>query len=318
MDTASLHDPVEPLYDARIRGSVFISTYDQSRVHLHGGCWVAPVGGTHMMVAFPKEFEGADLVKRSGRFALSFVARDERAFQDRFFLGEQAITPANVEAFLRAPSGCPVLRQAVAYLDMVDATCLDLGDFLLAVGRVDGGFVLRPEAENLTVNEIIATADPRGVQDDKLPFQGFAFDVASLPAAPTLQDLSPEAIHGIYRHREWGLFWVAFNGGTAQLSAEVIQTSHVPPSMAMAWPGQEKPDIGDTFMLTLATPDPFVPVAAGETTSPPAAKGGIAYFSCRVSQTRWVGDAWLVIAPVVASDWMNAEAINLRLQDVSR
>lgn len=67
MDTQSWRDPVEPLYDARMRGAAVIATAAGDRVHLHGGCWVSPCASAppRLMVAFPKEFEGAEIVQEA-------------------------------------------------------------------------------------------------------------------------------------------------------------------------------------------------------------------------------------------------------------
>lgn len=306
MDTASLNDPVEPLYDARLRGSVFISTVLENRVHLHGGCWVAPAGPGWMMVAFPKEFEGADLVRQSGIFTLSLVAADDRSYQDQFFLGDQAISARNHAEFLRAPSGSPVLRRAVAYLDIQGARYWDLGDFILAAGPVTAAQALRPEARNLTVNEIIASADPRGVQDDTLPFKGFDFSTASLDPAPAERNPTADLISTIYQHRAWGPFWVAAEEGSI-LTADVMQCSHRPPSMAIAVQSTtpasaEITNLGGRFSLTIATSDTFIPQLVKRL---PVARDGVAYFLCETRQTHHLAKAQLVVAEVTDWGWLN-------------
>ncbi len=335
LDTHSLEDPIEPLYDARIRGAAVIGTAVGGRVHLHGGCWVSPCAGDppQLMVAFPKEFEGARLVRQAGALSVSLLATDDAGWLGRFFQGEQAIRPESEARFLRSSTGCPVLAGAVAYFDCHLVQALDLGDFLLAVGDVVAGDVLHPERRNLTVNEIIAERDPRGTDDATLPFEGFDFDMGRLAAAPG-GPVSPHRFQQLYAHRAWGLFFVsAAQGGRGHfhIGGSMMQTSHEPPRMAIAlrktWEGSAWISSGAPFAMTLIADDQIGLVrrfAAGAQSAAALAgdrrplgdglftlRQGIAWFRCRPEMVRDVGDCFLVVAPVEQSEWLRQDATNL-------
>ena len=117
MDTRSHEDPVEPLYDARIRGVCLISTRAGSRMHLHGGCWLTAAAHRppRLLVAFPKEFEGAELVRRGGAFALSLLAEDQAPLAQAVLGGATSPTALPGVSFRRLAAGCPVLEGAVAH-----------------------------------------------------------------------------------------------------------------------------------------------------------------------------------------------------------
>lgn len=232
MDTRSREDPVEQVYDARIRGVCLISTKAGRRMHLHAGCWVTAAAHqpSRVLVAFPKEFEGADIVRQGGDFAVSLVADDQWDLNDDLFAGRHSLDALGRQRFLRTPSGCPVLREGVGYFDCRLAQEVDLGDFLLAVGDLRAAAILHPEKRNLTVNEI----QRRGIHGQAvLPVRGFDDDGATLAAAPA-QGADALVLEAVYGRRRWGLFLVsAHAGGVTHLHVGcwAIQCSHQPPRM---------------------------------------------------------------------------------------
>lgn len=335
MDTGSRLDAVEELYDARIRGAAVIGTAAGERVHLHGGCWIAPAGDDppRLMVAFPKEFEGADIVKASGVFAVGLSAAERPAALGVLFDGKPPISDASRHLFLRTPNGAVVPASSVAYFDLRLATCLDLGDFLLAVGDVTGAAVLNPAYRNLTVNEIIAQADPRGEKEAYLPFKGFDFDLSRLAAAPG-EPVKGNRFEEAYGRREWGLFFVSIaRGGRAHhhIGCWMMQTSHAPPRMAVvfrkAWESAAWVQDGVPFALTLVATDQkeVVRAMASSPDDPSQLRGelrrldgglvtlkrGIAFFVCRPETTVDLGDAVLVVATVEEFSWLRQDATNL-------
>ena len=342
MDSYSLLDPVEPLYDARIRGAFLLTTVDGSRVHMSGGCWGAPCSAQppRMMVAIPKEFEGAEIAQRSGKFCINLTSRQERDWHDRFFSGEHTIDP---KLFLRSPSGCPVPAHAVAYFDCQLEKAIDLGDFLLAIGRVTAAEALHPDWHNLSVNEIIATADPRGQQEAHLPYEGFDFDVSVLDPAPATSENPPHParFEEIYGLRQWGLFFTstAHHGrGHFHIGCWSMQVSHKPPRMAIcfskSWEGSRWVQEGAAFAMTLLTKDQidFVSRFASGKQSPAdyppdtwlrkndlyILRQGLACFICKPEQIVDLDDFLLVIAPVQEYEWLNKQAVNLQDQDLKK
>lgn len=311
MDSKSLTDPVEPLYDLRLRGACYIATGVPGRVHVHGGCWVAPLGGStpRLMVAIPKEFEGARLVVRGGSFAVSLVSRAQRSFHDAFFAGEEVLDAAS-QHFYRAPSGQLVLREAVGYIDCRLEHSLDLGDFLLVIGIAANQGLLHPEQDNLTVNEIIASDDPRGRQEEKLPYQGRDFDASQLARVPVEQGRD---FWQVYRRRAWGLFWLQPNAEeqAGLLSASLVQVSHAPPRFA-AWLPKAY-SLGPTARACLISLQTLQAMADG---SKPE-QGSLAEFTWRPEI--FLGDAThhLLLGEVTAVGALESSQPNLLMTDPS-
>lgn len=291
-----------------------------------------------MMVAFPKEFEGARIVAEGRAFAVSVVARSKRAWHDAFFAGGQRITANNQALFRRAPSGSPVLTEAVAYIDCRVRDVVDLGDFVLALGEVDAAEALHADESNLTVNEIIAQHDPRIDQNALLPFEGFDFDLGRLQAAPIAPGggaPSAEKFRGVYGLRQWGLFFVTAptsGGGHIHVGGHMIQTSHQPPRMAVAfkkaWPVAAHIRDREPFAMTLASTSQIgeamllqqgpVPLTAmptklvtTEADGAVSLAGGICWFLCHPEAVHEAGDSWLAIAKVENYRWLDANARNL-------
>lgn len=341
MDTHSLADPVEPLYDARIRGAVMVGTADGMRAHLHGGCWIAPCAGSppRLMAAFPKEFEGARIVERGRAFTVSLQAREDAAWMDAFFKGDHAIRDDRRELFLRSGTGCPVPARSVAYFDCRLREAVDLGDFLLAIGDVSAAEVLHPEYRNLTVNEIIARRDPRGSAQARLPFDGFDYDLSRLAPAPG-GPLTPQSFEEVYAHRAWGLLFVSTaraGRGHFHIGCWMMQVSHQPPRMAIAfrktWEGTAWAESGAPFAMTLLAQDqaPLVEAFAAGAQSAQALGGdleplgeglytlrrGVAWFRCQAESARDVGDFTLIVAPVLDCAWIRRDAANLADGDIA-
>lgn len=174
MDTQSKIDQVEPVYNKRLRGGFFISTTNGKRTHFHNGCWVTQCSHEppQMLVCFPKEMEGAEIVQRSGKFALSMTAEDQEALMDRFFAGNQDIESMGEDEFIYKDTGCPILKNAQAYFDCEVDKIIDNRDFLIVIGNVISADILHPEKRSLTVNHLMEREG--GVPDDAIvPLVGF-------------------------------------------------------------------------------------------------------------------------------------------------
>lgn len=335
MDTRSHLDPVERIYDARTRGVCLIGTAAGARMHLHAGCWVTPVAGAppRVLVAFPKEFEGADLARRGGAFSVSLPARDQKDLNAALFAGRHSLDALGRERFLRAPSGCPVLRDGVGYLDCQADEFVDLGDFLLAVGDLRAAATLHPEKEALTVNEIQqeARSDARAV----LPLAAFEDDGAGLAPAP-VDGADAGALLAVHGHRPWGRFLVsAAWEGRAHLhvNAWAIQCSHEPPRLlvcidrrspaadlvgasgrfALSLLATDQWSLAETLQARAATPQTLEALAALAGTlgvylrqvgGLPVLEDAVAHFVCRSEGTFGSGANHVgFYGPVVACDW---------------
>ncbi|MHB1505170.1 MAG: flavin reductase [Sulfobacillus sp.] len=239
MDSQSLLDPVELIYDRRIRGALMISVADDQHCHLHGGCWLAICGlsPARLMAAIPKEFAAAAMIQALGRFTVSVSSADDQGWQGRFYHGDWAVVQ-DPKLFVRSPAGAPVPRAAVGYVDFSLLQAVDLGDFLLVVGEARGGSLLQAAADNITVNAIVAVADPRGAEETVLPFAALAYNPKALDRAPCAAfALSDQGFLDVFGRRHWGLYLastVAADRSHLMVSGWGIQASHRPARLVVA------------------------------------------------------------------------------------
>lgn len=176
MDSKQDFDRYSPIYDLRSRGVFFVSTSDGQRAHFHFGCWTQQCSHEppRMLTCFPKEFEGTEIMRRSGAWGLSMVAADQEEMTDLFFSGDQTIEAIGEDKFIYAETGSPILKDAVAYFDCKLTSLIDNGDFVIAIGDIVAGEALHPDKKTLNVEYI---ADPERKHYRKgpitLPFKGF-------------------------------------------------------------------------------------------------------------------------------------------------
>jgi hypothetical protein len=64
-----------------------------------------------MLVCFPKVMEGAEIITRGRKFALSMTAEDQESLMDRFFTGDQDITSMGEEEFIYKKNGMSNLKK---------------------------------------------------------------------------------------------------------------------------------------------------------------------------------------------------------------
>ena len=77
------------------------------------------------------------LVAASGSFAVSFLREDQRSLSDLFAgRGSDEDRQEALSAAERAPSGCPLIRRALAWLDCRVVQSHDAGDHVIYVGEV--------------------------------------------------------------------------------------------------------------------------------------------------------------------------------------
>jgi flavin reductase (DIM6/NTAB) family NADH-FMN oxidoreductase RutF len=176
LDSKQNKDPYSPIYDLRSRGVFFVSTIDGNRGHFHFGCWSTQCSHEppRMLTCFPKEYEGAEIVKRSGLFALSMVAVDQEELHDHFFSGNQSIDKLGSDKFIYAETGAPILKDAVAYFDCKVVQTIDNGDFLIVIGDILKGEALHPKKKTLNVEYLSSERTSDFMKGPLvLPYQGF-------------------------------------------------------------------------------------------------------------------------------------------------
>ncbi len=239
MDSQSLRDPVELIYDQRIRGALLISVADQESCHIHGGCWLAICGlrPARLMAAIPKEFAAAEMIERLGRFTVSVSSEQDFVWQGRFYRGDTSVV-GDPALFVRSPDGAPVPLASVGYVDFTLLNARDLGDFLLVVGAARHGAVLNETGQNITVNSIVAKSDPRADTETVLPYDAFPYDPERLAPAPAdTSPLTDQDFLAVFGRRHFGLYLastLADDQSHLMVSAWGIQVSHRPARMALA------------------------------------------------------------------------------------
>lgn len=176
MDSRQQFDKYSPIYNLRSRGVFFVSTIDGKRGHFHFGCWTTQCSHEppRMLTCFPKEYEGAEIVKRGGVFGLSMAAADQEEFHDHFFSGDQSVETLGEHHFMYAETGCPILKEAVAYFDCKVVNTIDNGDFLIVIGDIVKGEALHPEKRTLNVEYLSRERTANYAKGPLvLPFKGF-------------------------------------------------------------------------------------------------------------------------------------------------
>ena len=311
-------------------------------MHLHGGCWVAPAAQhpPRLLVAFPKEFEGADIVRAGGSFAVSLMAEDQGDLNGALFAGRHSLDALGRERFLQAPSGCPVLADGVGYFDCRLAEAVDFGDFLLAVGDVQAAALLHPDKTNLTVNEIQRRA-PGQPGPVRLPLRGFD-DAGPVLARAPVQGADAATLDAVYAGRRWGLFLIAARSGAVEhlhVGGWAIQCSHLPPRMLVCvdrrLPAVDLIRASGRFALSLLAEDQLPLALALHTGNagpaalagalflragldPPVLEDAVAHFVCQVEgEFDTAGDHAGFHGPVTRFAWGRRHAPQLRADQLT-
>lgn len=257
MDSRSRTDPVEQVYDHRIRGVGVIMVQAERRMHAHAGCWfmLASLTPPTLMVAVPQEFAAATLIPESGRFTVSLAAEDQMGVVDQFFAGLPTPDEFSAGTLVTAPSGQPALGGSPGIFDCAVAGRWDLGDSLLVAGVVQAAGAERPDLPNLTVNAIQARTDA----PPKLELPRHALPVpATTPPSVALN----EAAGAVYTRRRFGPLLMAAGSPSAAAQGTTraaVQVSHAPPRFLWSMPEDDALAValtaGGGWSLTLTEGD---------------------------------------------------------------
>ena len=234
MDSGSRSDPVEKIYDQRIRGVGVVMVQAERQWHAHAGCWfmLASLAPPTIMVAVPQEFAASALIPEAGRFTVSLAAESQMHVVDQFFAGLATPDAFQPGTLVTAPSGQPALGQSPGVFDCALAGRWDLGDVLLVAGVVQAAGGERPHARNLTVNAIqVRTDAPRRIV---LPRAALPAPSEPPPSVPLT-----ESAEVVYARRRFGpLTVLAGSGGPVarRRSRAAVQVSHQPPRFLWAAP----------------------------------------------------------------------------------
>lgn len=164
-------DAPDAILDSRPRGLWLLATVAAggraSHRYATADVTVCAYDPPRLAVVFPTTVDGARFVRQGEAFALSLVAAD----QAQPLLAPGGLSDAS--GWLRAASGCPVLADAVGYLDCRLQSAVDLGDSLLAIGDLKAGGLLQRGKAALTAAAFArmrgaegAAAGPEWTADD--------------------------------------------------------------------------------------------------------------------------------------------------------
>jgi flavin reductase (DIM6/NTAB) family NADH-FMN oxidoreductase RutF len=121
--------------------------------------WLTQVSFDPKLVGIAVEREALthELIASGGSFAVSVVAREDRALVRSFTKpveADAANRTLNGIAYVEHATGCPVLAQAVAYVDCEVRQTLDAGDHTFFVGEVlDAGFLQAEDTDVLRMED---------------------------------------------------------------------------------------------------------------------------------------------------------------------
>ncbi len=130
----------EKIIDAMTRlsyGIYVLTTMKEDEKHGMIASWVSQVSHDPplVMVAIRKNRRVHPIVKEAGAFALHVLDRDDKQIIGQFKLPKPAQRFKGAEC-ITLKTGCPILKDALAYMDCRLATTLDTGDHTLFIGEV--------------------------------------------------------------------------------------------------------------------------------------------------------------------------------------
>ncbi|HEY3282535.1 MAG TPA: flavin reductase family protein [Armatimonadota bacterium] len=103
------------------------------------GSWLTQCSFHPPLVAIGvnREHRGGPMIRESGRFAVSFLKREQQDIA-RHFLRPWKVTEEKFEgiAMSQSPAGLPVLAQGLAYLECEVRDLSEVGDHTLFIGEV--------------------------------------------------------------------------------------------------------------------------------------------------------------------------------------
>ena len=137
-------------YEVHAIGSAF-----DGKLNLNIASWVmqTSMNGKTVVVALYKPDLTIELVKKSNRLCISFLAENQTNFISK--LGRKSgreTDKLNKLDFGISPGGSPFVNQAIGYLDCEVIKWADGGDHELAICKVNKTLVLHPEKSPLRLN----------------------------------------------------------------------------------------------------------------------------------------------------------------------
>ena len=124
-----------------VTNGIYVLTVGQGGIrHGMSSSWVTQVSGEPplLIASVDREHRSHGLIRAAGRFGLNVVGRRGRTLED-FFYSPAARAENNLSALaiVEAPSGVPLLAEAMIGLDCAVVDERDAGDHTLFVARVE-------------------------------------------------------------------------------------------------------------------------------------------------------------------------------------
>ena len=219
VDVLSAGDPVEALYNRRVRGLGVLVAADDTRMHAATGCWFMLAAGTppRLVVSIPHEFPTLTLLREAGTFTVNLVGIHQRSQIEPLRVGTE---PPSL-AWWQVPSGALCLPGSTGIFDCVAEGERDVGDSTLIWAAVTaaGG---RREEPNLTSNDLPP------LSPEALAMRPHDW---ARPRPPLAMARLPERADAVYRRRRWGAMAIVMgtkHDWVGGLTTGMMQVSHEP------------------------------------------------------------------------------------------
>jgi flavin reductase (DIM6/NTAB) family NADH-FMN oxidoreductase RutF len=160
-------DPIVEALETMPYGLYIIGSHGSDNINGMMADWTMQVSFQPRLVAVSLERNSTTLrnLRESGHFTVNMLGAEQRTLAAKFCQPRQASKikgrsedgsaviydkMAGVPYRMGALSDCPVLDEAIAYVECAVHELVEAGDHVLALGRVLDGAILRHDAEPLT------------------------------------------------------------------------------------------------------------------------------------------------------------------------
>ena len=160
-------DPIVEALETMPYGLYIIGSHGSDNINGMMADWTMQVSFEPRLVAVSLERNSTTLrnLRESGFFSINMLGAEHRTLAAKFCQPRQASKiqgrsedgaaviydkMAGVPYQMGALTDCPILDEAIAYVECEVHELVEAGDHVLAIGRVLGGNILRQDAEPLT------------------------------------------------------------------------------------------------------------------------------------------------------------------------
>jgi flavin reductase (DIM6/NTAB) family NADH-FMN oxidoreductase RutF len=143
-------------------GIYVLTTHHEEKINGMIASWVSQISYDPplVMVAVHPNRYSHELIEQSGSFALHLLSRDQKDFLSRFKGRDPEAKFASIE-WVPGKTGCPILKQCLAYLECVVRENYAPGNHSLFIGEI-------VEAQRFSHEDPLSTLDYEGVYVGKV------------------------------------------------------------------------------------------------------------------------------------------------------